>query len=678
MMRKIRLQRTAGDRLESAFARDLNEHQRAAVTAPDGFNLILAGPGSGKTRAITYRVAYLIARGVPAESILLVTFTRRAAREMVGRLESLVGAQATRVWAGTFHHIGNRILRRSAELLGYKPNFTILDSEDQVDLLKLAMDEAGLSGQEKLAPKPALVQSILSLAFNSRVGVEALVEERYPSLAEWLPQLAAVARAYERRKRQANCMDYDDLLGLWAKLIAEHPAARREQATRFRHILVDELQDTNLIQIEIVETLAREGHGNLTAVGDDAQSIYRFRGAHYENILKFPERNPAARVYHLDINYRSTPEIVALTNAVLERSTSGFPRRLVSARPRGALPVVAPTGDSYEEAELICQLILEAREQGIPLNRQAVLYRNHHDSILLQGELVARGIPYSVRSGLRFFEQAHIKDVLAYLRVQTNPLDEAAWRRLLLLLPGIGPAKGAAIFEAIQRTAAPLEAVESAAVMKLVPARGRGLFAGFVADLRRLKASRPESNPAGAIQAILQGGYPAMVRSRYERPENRIADIEQMALLAGRYDSLERLVSDLLLAGDVYGVDTLETNDPEEILVMSTVHQAKGLEWPRVYIPRLVDDSFPHARALDEPGGEDEERRIFYVAISRAMDELFLTYPLMTIGRGRGSSYVSTPSRFLTELDPALYETVGVETDVDLAWSSRHEGPGGS
>jgi DNA helicase-2/ATP-dependent DNA helicase PcrA len=675
-MRKIRLQRTAGDRLQSAFARDLNEPQRAAVTAPDGYNLILAGPGSGKTRAITYRVAYLIARGVPAEGILLVTFTRRAAREMIGRLESLVGAQATRIWAGTFHHIGNRILRRYAETLGYKPNFTILDSEDQVDLLKLAMEEAELTSQEKLTPKPALLQSVMSLAFNAREAVDSVIEARYPALGEWLPQIEAAFEAYEQRKREANCVDYDDLLGLWAELIDEHPTQRDEQARQFRHILVDELQDTNLIQIEIVEALARHGHGNLTAVGDDAQSIYRFRGAHYENILKFPERNLGARVFQLDINYRSTPEIVALTNAVLARNTEGFPRRLVSARASGPLPVVAPTGDSYEEAELICQLILEAREQGIPLNRQAVLYRNHHDSILLQGELVTRRIPYSVRSGLRFFEQAHIKDVLAFLRVQTNPLDEPAWRRLLLLLPGIGPAKGAAIFDAIQRSRAPLEAIASAEVMKLVPARGRGYFAGFVADVRKIGASGPEANPAAAIQAILQGGYPATVRTRYERPENRIADIEQMALLAGRYDSLEKLVSDLLLAGDVYGVDTLDATDPDEILVMSTVHQAKGLEWPRVYIPRLVDESFPHARALDEPGGEDEERRIFYVAISRAMDELFLTYPLMTTRRGRGPSVVSTPSRFLTELDSSLYETVGIETDVDLAWASRQPGSG--
>jgi DNA helicase-2/ATP-dependent DNA helicase PcrA len=671
--RRIRLRKTASDRLLEHFARELNEPQRAAATAPDGFNLILAGPGSGKTRVITYRVAYLIAKGVPAESILLVTFTRRAAREMVGRLEGLVGPQAARVWAGTFHHIGNRLLRRSAEVLGYAPNFTILDSEDAQDLVKLAMDDAGLVGTGRMAPKPALVGHLISFAFNVGRPLAEVVADRHPDLLPWMPQLDDTAAAYARRKRAANCLDYDDLLGQWARLIREFPDQRDRVGRMFRHILVDEMQDTNTTQVDLVESIAHAGAGNLTAVGDDAQSIYRFRGADYDNILKFPERNPGARLFRLEINYRSTPEIVAFTNASIARNASGFPKTLVSARPAGVLPTVVPSADAYEEADFLCQQVIQGREEGLSLCRMAILYRNHHDSILLQAELVARGIPYTVRSGLRFFEQAHIKDVLAYLRILVNPRDESAWRRLLLLLPGIGPAKAGTVLAHLTQAADPLAALATAETMARVPTKSKGFFAAFVADLQAIRATDPETQPAAAIGAVLQGGYPATVRSRYERPDNRLADIEQLAILAARYDSLEKLIADLLLAGDVYGMDSLAAEDPGESLVLSTIHQAKGLEWSRVFILRLVDESFPHARALAEPGGEDEERRIFYVAVTRAMDQLWLTYPLTLSRPGRDLNLISTPSRFLTEIDPSLFESATLETDIDLAWSN---GPG--
>jgi DNA helicase-2/ATP-dependent DNA helicase PcrA len=670
-MRKIRLKRSADDRLAEHFARDLNDAQRVAATAPDGFNLILAGPGSGKTRVITYRVAYLIAKGVPARSILLVTFTRRAAREMVGRLEALIGPVASELWAGTFHHIGNRILRRSAAVLGYQPNFTILDSEDQTDLVRLAMDDSGLFGTGRMAPKPKTVQHLISYAANVSRPLAEVVAEHNAELSEWTSQIQAAAKAYADRKRAANCMDYDDLLCEWARLIRDFPDQLAAQGRMFGHVLIDEMQDTNHVQVAIVESIARAGSGNLTAVGDDAQSIYRFRGADYDNILKFPERHKDARVYRLEQNYRSTPEIVAFTNASIAHNVSGFPKTLVSARQPGLRPVVVPTADAYEEAEFLCQQILECHEQGTPLGRMAVLYRNHHDSVVLQGELVARGINYSVRSGVRFFEQAHIKDVLAYLRIVVNPRDEPAWRRLLLLLPGVGQVKASALCSHLVRAGDPHAAMASAEVMALVPTKGKGFYAGFVADIRKVQSVNPETDPAAAIGAILQGGYPAVVRARYERPENRIADIEQLAVLAGKYASLERLIAELLLAGDVYGMDTLAADEADDALVLSTVHQAKGLEWSRVFIPRVVDDSFPHFRALGEPGGEDEERRIFYVAVTRAMDELFLTYPLTVARGGRGPFVLSRPSRFLTEVDPELYESAVVERDIDIDIGAR-------
>jgi DNA helicase-2/ATP-dependent DNA helicase PcrA len=665
-MRKIRLEKTADRRLAEHFARDLNDAQRAAATAPDGFNLILAGPGSGKTRVITYRVAHLIAQGVAARSILLVTFTRRAAREMIGRLETLIGAQATEVWAGTFHHIGNRLLRRSAGVLGYEANFTILDSEDQLDVLRLAMDDSGLFGSGKMAPRPATMLHLISYAANVARPLAEVVAGRSPELAEWVPAIEAVAAAYAARKRASNGLDYDDLLGEWARLLRDFPDQLAAQGRMFRHVLIDEMQDTNHVQVSLVEAIARAGAGNLTAVGDDAQSIYRFRGADYDNILKFPERHPDVRLFRLETNYRSTPEIVAFTNASIAHNLSGFPKTLVSARPPGVRPVVVPTGDAYEEADFICQQLLELHEQGIPLGRMAVLYRNHHDSIVLQGELVGRGITYTVRSGVRFFEQAHIKDVLAHLRIIVNPRDEPALRRLLLLLPGVGQVKASAVCAHLARAADTHAELTSADTMKLMPAKSRGFYAALVADLNRIKAVDPEHDPAAAIGAILQGGYPATVRAKYERPDNRIADIEQLAVLAARYQSLERLIAELLLAGDIYGMDSVDGDEPAETLVLSTVHQAKGLEWSRVFIPRLIDDGFPHYRALNDPGGEDEERRIFYVAVTRAMDELYLTYPLAVARGGRGPFVLATPSRFLTEVDSTLYEPAVIERAYDF------------
>jgi len=664
-MRKITLKHKLPSGLDRQFADELNASQRAAATAADGYNLILAGPGSGKTRVITFRVGYLVARGVSADSILLATFTRRAAREMVGRLGELVGNPASRVWAGTFHHVGNRMLRWAAKDLGFQPNFTILDGEDQADLMRLAMDDAGFADKGKLAPKASQVQHLISFAINTRRTLADVVATEAADQAEWLPQIEEVASAYARRKLASNCMDYDDLLTQWLRLLNEFPNRLEEQGRKFRHILIDEMQDTNALQIEIVEKIAAAGEGNLTAVGDDAQSIYRFRGANYDNILKFPDRHPKANVFRLEVNYRSTPQIVAYTSASIARNASGFPKNLVSARGEGTLPIVAATADVYEEAALVCQQIIEAHDQDVPLGRIAVLYRNHYDSVVLQGELLARNIPYTVRSGVRFFEQAHIKDVMAFLRVVLNPRDEASWRRLFVLLPGIGPAKAGVVYRKIADAAAPLEALATAETMALVPPRSRGLFAAFVNDLNLIRATDPENKPARAIEAVLKGGYPGTIRRKYDKSENRIKDVEQFAVLAAKYDSLERLLAELLLAGDVYGMDAAGTEDPKDVLVLSTVHQAKGLEWSHVFVIRLVDDGFPHRRAMDEPGGEEEERRIFYVAVSRAMDELMLTYPSTVSRGGYGPTVFSTPSRFLTEIPPDLYERVVLEHEFD-------------
>ncbi len=369
-----------------------------------------------------------------------------------------------------------------------------------------------------MAPRPAEVQHLISFSANVNRPLAEVAAERRPELAEWSKELEAVATAYAERKRAANCMDYDDLLLQWGRLIREFPEQRELQGRMFRHLLIDEMQDTNAVQVAVVESIAAAGAGNLTAVGDDAQSIYRFRGANYDNILQFADRHPGARIFQLETNYRSTPQIVALTRASIAHNQTGFPKELVSARPDGVLPLVVATEDAYDEAALICQQILEERDKGVPLGHIAVLYRNHYDSILLQGELLSRGIPYTVRSGLRFFEQAHIKDVLAYLRIVANPSDEASWRRLLLLIPGVGPAKAAAIYQYLAGSGRPLEALESAEAMALLPAKSKGFFAGFVGDLRKIKATNPQVNPAAAI-----GGHPQGRLSRHGPAQVRAA-----------------------------------------------------------------------------------------------------------------------------------------------------------
>lgn len=679
---RVILVRKAGHAgLIERFRHDLNEAQFQAATAPDGANLILAGPGSGKTRVITYRVAHLIARGVPPESILLVTFTRRAAREMIGRLEGLIGNAATRVWSGTFHHIGNRLLRRklTAERLGFAPNFSILDSEDQTDLIRLAMEDAGFNEAGVAAPRPVVVQRLLSLAFNTQTPINQLVHDRHGYLVPWITLIEQAAVFYGERKRNANCMDYDDLLGLWAKLLRDDPEERASQGRMFHQILVDEMQDTNAIQIGIVEAIAAAGAGNLTAVGDDAQSIYRFRGAHYENILEFPKRHPSCRIYRLETNYRSTPEIVAFTNNVIGHNTSGFGKQLVSCRGSGVKPVLIAAADPHEEAQVICQLILDERDKGVSLDAMAVLLRNNHDGVILQGELSARGIPFDVRGGLRFFEQKHVKDVLSYLRVVANPRDVLSWRRLFLLLPGIGNVKAAAITTHMTEAADPWSTLESALVMKLAPPKGRGAFAAFVADLRRVRSTEPQTHPALAIAAVMQGGYPEIVKTRYDAAENRLADIEQFIMLAGRYDSLDRLIADLMLAGDVYGVDNVEPGEADqERLTLSTIHQAKGLEWSRVFLPRLIEENFPNSRSVAEPDGLEEERRIFYVAVSRAQDELTMAFPRMLTLGFRGPVTFTRMSRFLEELDSNLYEVAAIEFETDpenLEWKGGSNDP---
>ena len=653
-MRRFAFARTTTGGFLERVERDLNEEQRRAVTAGPGPKLVLAGAGSGKTRTVTYRVAYLLDRGERAERILLATFTNKAAREMLRRVESLTGGSTRALWGGTFHALGNRVLRRHAARLGYRGGFSILDAEDQEDLLRVCVTDVGVKVRERRFPSPAVLRGLLSLAFNTGVPLERLVAERMPHFADWTAEIRRVAEAYRTRKLRAEAMDYDDLLANWARLLDEHPDVLAALATQLRHLIVDEYQDTNAVQAGIVERLAHAGRGNLIVVGDDAQSIYAFRGASYANVLGFPDRNPGTEVFRLETNYRSTPQILAFANDSIRRNPTPFPKVLRPVRPPGEKPVLVPLVDAHEEAAFACERILQLRDEGVRLEDVAVLYRAHAHAAILETELVRRDIPYEIRSGVRFFERAHVKDVVAHLRVLANPRDEAAWRRLLLLLPRVGNARAARVWEALAGAEDPLAAAGGEAIAARLPPPALPAWARLGEDLERLRALAERGTPDGLVEAVLAGGYRDVLVARYEDASARLEDLEQLALFASRYASPDALLADLVLMGELYGQDVVRGADRDERLVLSSVHQAKGLEWSVVFLIRMCEGAFPSPRALADPGGEEEERRIFYVATTRARDDLYLLYPL-TEPHAR-SGLLLKPSRFVLEVDADLYD----------------------
>src|SRR5580692_8218454 len=423
------------------YAKELNPQQLAAVTAPPGPALVIAGAGSGKTRTLTYRVGFLLEQGIPADRILLLTFTNKAAREMMRRVSDLLGQELPALWGGTFHSIGARILRANAQLLGWQRDFTILDRQDAEDLIKACLGESEIDVKASRFPKAEVLADIFSLAVNTRKTVPEILAQQYDYFESLAPQIADLGERYVARKRAANAMDFDDLLGLWLRLLLDHPAVAEQYQRRFQFILVDEYQDTNQLQSEIIDLLAARHH-NVMVVGDDAQSIYAWRGANFQNILKFPERHPQAKVYKIETNYRSTPEILQVANAAIAANLRQFTKELTPARKSGVKPVLVACLTAAEQAAFVAQRILELREEGESMNQMAVLYRSHFHALELQLELTRRNIPYNITSGIRFFEQAHIKDVTAYLKLAVNARDELAFKRLVQLLRGIG-GKGA-------------------------------------------------------------------------------------------------------------------------------------------------------------------------------------------------------------------------------------------
>jgi DNA helicase II / ATP-dependent DNA helicase PcrA len=650
----------------------LNEEQRAVVMAGKGPLLVIAGAGSGKTRTATYRVARLIEAGVAPARILLVTFTNRAAREMLSRVETLLsGTETRRVWGGTFHSLGNRILRRHAASLGYESNYSILDAEDAKDMVETCIEEAAIDTKARRFPKGEVLAGLFSYATNTDTPLEQVINLKYPQFEPLTTQIIRVDRLYQARKLERNAMDYDDLLVNWKRLLIEKPDIAAIYQEQFQHILVDEYQDTNKLQAEIVDLLAAKQR-NLMVVGDDAQSIFGWRGANFANIFEFKDRYHDAQVFKLETNYRSSPEILMLANASVGQNRKQFPKHLQAVRPsRSFTPALVPLRDAEQQAAFVAARILELRDEGVPLDEMAVLYRSHFHSLELQLELTRRGIPYDVRSGVRFFEQAHIKDVVSYLRLLVNPRDELAWKRVLKLIPKIGNATAARVWEKLAYVAEPLALVRTNELASALPKGAQSGWGEFVELIKSLLEPDVVNQPAKQIELVLARGYLEYLQASYENAEAREEDLRQLANFAAGYETTETFLSELALInterfappGGTAGVDVLMGGDEDEELALSSVHQAKGLEWRVVFVLWAADGRFPSARSLRDAEGEEEERRLFYVALTRARDELYVCYPLLETERGR-QSVIQRPSRFVKEVPRELFEIWSVDEEL--------------
>ncbi len=619
----------APDLASPAWLEDLNPEQRSAVVHGAGPLLVVAGAGSGKTRTLASRVAWLIEQGTPADRILLLTFTRRAAAEMVRRAGALIADRSTgRVWGGTFHSIANRLLRRHAPAVGLDGNYTVLDQADAESLFGVLRTELDAASGKVRFPRQETIAAIYSRTVNEQAKLDVVLRERFPWCQDHGAELRRLFKAYRDRKREHNVLDYDDLLLYWRALL-DSPAADAVRGL-FDHVLVDEFQDTNRIQGDILAKLCG-AEGNLTVVGDDAQAIYAFRAASIENIRRFPDDYGTATLVTLEENYRSTPQILDAANAVIAQSAELYPKRLRSSRPDGPTPELVTCFDEASQADYVCDQVLAHREAGIALRDQAVLFRTGHHSDGLELELARRNIPFVKYGGLKFLEAAHVKDLMAVLRILDNPRDELAWHRVLLTIPGIGPATAMRLLGQVgdRVTVDGFDALTAfCSLSPTVSAESAQPLAELQHALRDARGTVDrEPSPAEQIDRLVP--FCTMVFERnYDDAAARLGDIHQLAGLAGEYPTRSRFLTELTLdppvsTADLAGPPHLD----DDYLILSTIHSAKGGEWRSVFVIHAADGNIPSDMALGEPGGVEEERRLLYVALTRAKDHLHVSFP---------------------------------------------------
>ncbi len=664
---------------------ELNPEQFSVVEHGDGPCLVLAGAGSGKTRTITYRVVYLLEKGIAPENILLVTFTNKAAAEMKARIAKLInrrgevsspslskgGGTPPLQWSGTFHHIAYRILKTYAPLLGYQNNFSVLDSDDSESILKLCIKEVKTTDGKKF-PSASVVSAIISYSRNAEQMLETTLESRFYQWSQVLSELQEVARLYALRKKEANAMDFDDLLVNLLVLLNDEKI-RTKFASQFQYVLVDEYQDTNKIQASIVRKFSSV-HNNVLVVGDDAQSIYSFRAADIGNILHFTQQYPGAQIFKLETNYRSGQEILEVANNVIANNREQYKKHLRAMEQHGIKPELWPQIDQQSEASFIRKRIQKHLDEGVPASEIAVLFRASHHSQMLEVELVSSGIEYDYRGGVRFFERAHIKDILSYLRILNNVADTAAWLRVLMHEEGIGPAAAQKVVEAVRllvrkgEVSSPSPIYDASSQGGETPplpsigeighhvlgAKAQTGWNNFV-NIWGAMLAAPEKVPAILIDALAASPYKEYLETEFIDSRDRMQDIKQLALFAQRYETLAEFLAEATLQESFRAIDSSSppTSTENGRIVLSTIHQAKGLEWSVVFIINLSAGAFPSERSLREENGVEEERRLLYVAVTRAKKYLYLTYPM---AGGSFGDFMSGPSSFLNEIESGLLD----------------------
>ena len=642
----------------------LNAAQLQAVMCLEGPLLVIAGAGSGKTRTLVYRVARLVETGIPPENILLLTFTRKASGEMLERAAGLADERCRFVSGGTFHSLAHRVLRSYATLLGFENSFTVLDRSDMEEVIASLLHEMQVDKGAVRFPKRATVANILSKAANLECSIEGLMEEEYSQFLEHVSQINKLKEIYRDYKRENQLMDYDDLIVLFRKILAEHEEIRRLLSEQYRYVMVDEYQDTNAIQADIVKWLAF-GHRNIMVVGDDAQSIYSFRGANYKNMFEFPKLFSETKVIRLEQNYRSTQPILNLTNALMEQAEEKYTKCLFTERQGGVRPTVVDTGTEPEQALFVCRAIKEQLHQGRTLKDFAVLFRAAYHSFELEVELARAGIPFVKYGGFKFMESAHIKDLLAHLRVIVNRDDSVSWGRILRLIKNIGQGRSQAIMAWMrENNVAPSQVGEWPGAGKTD--NGLKPLGGLLAKL-----TAKDLKPERAIELAI-GYYDPILKEKFDDFPRREKDLEQLLPMASRYQRLRSFLDDLALEPPSSLAD-MNPDQRGECLTLSTVHSAKGLEWSVVFIIWATEGYFPSARASLTEDGIEEERRLMYVAATRAKDHLILCYPGQETGYGWSSGYNASLrglSSFIQALPQDLVEFRSMGTVERVKWRS--------
>ncbi|UCC19687.1 MAG: ATP-dependent helicase [Promethearchaeota archaeon] len=646
---------------EINFQHDLNEEQLKIIENIKGPMLVIAGAGSGKTRTITYSVAKLLLSGIRPNQIMLVTFTNKAANEMIKRVETLLGKRPKGIWGGTFHSIANRFIRRYAKLLGLKTNYTIMDETDARTLMKLSIDKANVREIEERFPNSRMAKDILSFSINCNKSIRDVILWKYSQFDsdDIIKKLEEVFNIYRAKKAQDNLVDFDDLLIYWNQLLDERSVAQLI-AKNIKYVLVDEYQDTNYIQDEIIYKIVKQNsEQNVMAVGDDAQSIYAFRGANFQNILNFEKKYQKCTRFTITYNYRSKPEILNLANNSIKHNKNQFKKTMRSTRSKGVLPYQVNVGDDFDQARFITNQILKLRSDGIDLKEIAILVRAASHTLRIELELRAKNIPYEVRAGVAFFERAHIKDMLAHLRIIENPHDEVSWSRIFSIIQGIGTSSGLKIFEAISNIEHPIDALINKMFYaeKLKGSRiSKEGIKNLISYVKNLIDFSPNDNPSEAISDLIKV-LEDHLKAKHDNWQERIEDLNQLSIYAQNFPTIQKFLENLSLNLSNLESRTVhagEQKEEEQPLILSTIHRAKGLEWRVVFLPMLCEDSFPSSRTIGDQDTFEEERRVFYVAITRAKDQLYLISP--SIKNTYRGPQMTRISQFISELNPKVYK----------------------